>query len=240
METELNSTFVIRDMIMCGRGVRSTEPETLRTRFSTLFKSGPAFLRTWNLAPAAQTPIVRSENGERTMVMVRWGLVPSWWSKPLNGLPMMANARAETLMERPAFRTLLARRRCIMPLDAFYEWKRVGKTKQPYAFALKSRDTMGMAALWDHWIGAGTGEVIESCTLITVPPNDLVAPIHDRMPAILRREDYDLWLDHGAPIMAARDLLKPYPAEEMECWPVDNRVNTQRYDEPSLLEAVPV
>jgi putative SOS response-associated peptidase YedK len=155
---------------------------------------------------------------------MRWGLIPSW-SKDMSGAAMMINARSETAATKPAFRDLLASRRCLVPADGFYEWQRAGKAKQPYCFEVNDGELFAFAGLWDRWKDP-SGQWIKSCSILTTTPNAVTSAVHDRMPVILDRGDYDLWLDPGmTKVEAVSDLLKPYDARTMRSYPVSSRVN---------------
>jgi putative SOS response-associated peptidase YedK len=182
----------------------------------------------YNIAPTQSIAAVT--NGGRDKVEYsHWGLIPSWANDPSIGNRMI-NARAETLAEKPAFRNALKRRRCLVPADGFYEWKKLGdgKTKQPLYIRMRSGQPFAFAGLWEVWHDkSGTGAEIPSCTIITTTPNTLMNAIHDRMPAIVRPEDYRTWLAPGErPADELTKLLKPYPASEMEAFPVSKMVNS--------------
>ena len=166
-----------------------------------------------------------------------WGLIPSWATDPSIGNRMI-NARAETLTELPSFKPLVERRRCIIPADGFYEWRKEGKRKVPMWVHLKSREPFGLAGLWDVW-RKPDGKRVESFTIITTEPNELVRPIHNRMPVILRPEDEEQWLDASrTPFAKARSLLKPYPEELMDAHDVSPIVNSAKYDGPECIRPV--
>jgi putative SOS response-associated peptidase YedK len=160
---------------------------------------------------------------------MHWGLIPSWAADPSIGNRMI-NARAETLTDLPSFKPLVDRRRCIIPADGFYEWRKEGKRKVPMWVHLKTKEPFGFAGLWDVWRKPDGGKV-ESFTIITTEPNELVRPIHNRMPVILRREDEEQWLDASRiPFAKAKSLLKPYPEELMDAHDVSPIVNSAKYD----------
>jgi putative SOS response-associated peptidase YedK len=187
----------------------------------------------YNIAPT-QTVIVVNDTGDRQLVPMRWGLIPSWAKDPSIGNRMI-NARAESIAEKPAFRAALKRRRCIIPADGFYEWQRTVSSKQPVRIVLKSREPFGFAGLWEHWTSP-TGEEVLSCTIITTEVNELLREVHHRMPAILPREAEAAWLDpkvQDTETLLA--LLKPYPSEAMEYYPVDRLVNSPANDVPQCI-----
>jgi putative SOS response-associated peptidase YedK len=173
------------------------------------------------------------------LALLHWGLIPSW-AKDAKIAASLINARSETLAEKPAFRTALARRRCLVLADGFYEWKKEGKQKLPYCFELANQQPFAFAGLWERWRGpqGSDGPPLESCTIVTTTANDLCRPIHERMPVILEPADYDLWLDPAVnDSQRLLPLLAPYAADEMQTRPVNPRVNNVRNDDPSLLEA---
>jgi|ERR1039458_2367373 putative SOS response-associated peptidase YedK len=190
----------------------------------------------YNIAPT-QAVIVVGDDGKRYLKPMRWGLIPSWTKDPSIGNRMI-NARAETLAEKPAFRNALKKRRCIIPADGFYEWQKLGKVKQPLRIVLKSREPFGFAGLWEHW-KSPDGEEILSCTIITTAANELLKDVHERMPVILTRDAEAAWLDPKTQDTGALlALLKQYPAEEMEFYPVSRDVNSPAVDVPGNIEPI--
>jgi putative SOS response-associated peptidase YedK len=218
---------------MCGRFTLTTNLGAIAKRFGVarfLEEVGPRY----NIAPT-QTVIVVNDDGARHLTQMRWGLIPSWAKDPAIGNRMI-NARAETVATKPAFRVALRKRRCLIPADGFYEWQPVGRRKQPVYIALTSRESFGFAGLWEAWT-APDGQEIKSCTIITTEANELLKPIHDRMPVILTREAEGLWLDPKVQDPAILlPLLTPYPAEEMEAYPVSTQVNSPANDGPECIE----
>jgi putative SOS response-associated peptidase YedK len=188
----------------------------------------------FNVAPSQTMPVVVHRD-EIEMIAMEWGLVPHW-ARDAKGSHRPINARAETLAERPMFRGLLARNRCLVPASGFYEWKKTERGKRPYYLRLKDAPVFAFAGLYDVWSGAD-GMAHPTYTIITTRANALVAPIHERMPVILRREDETRWL---ATRPLARDemtaLLAPYPAGGMESYPVSPRVNNPTEEDPSFIE----
>jgi putative SOS response-associated peptidase YedK len=164
-----------------------------------------------------------------------WGLIPHWVKEP-NGGRKPINARAESLISLPSFRTAYAKRRALLPIDNFFEWQKIKGPKQPYAIAMKSGEPFALAALWESWRQPESGEIIRTFCVITTDANELVAPIHNRMPVIIPPEAYDRWLSPVEP--DPRDLLAPYPAQPMTMWPISPRVNSPKNDDPSILEPV--
>jgi putative SOS response-associated peptidase YedK len=187
----------------------------------------------YNIAPS-QSILVVTENSPRTLQAMQWGLIPSWAQDPGIGNRLI-NARAETLAEKPSFKTALVRRRCLIPADGFYEWQRIGANKQPMRIHRKDDALFGFAGLWDEW-RSPEGAPLRTCTLITVAPNALMTPIHNRMPAILRPEDEAAWLaptTRSVPDLLS--LLLPYPDAELEAYAVSKAVNTPTVDDPGCI-----
>ena len=192
----------------------------------------------YNIAPQTFQPVVRlnRDSREREIVMMRWGLIP-YWSKDEKIGHRTINAKAETVAKNPAFREAIKNRRCLVPADAFYEWQKLdAKTKQPYAIALKSGELYALAGLWERWRDPKTRDPLETFTIITTDPNELVEPLHNRMPVIIPRRDYTRWLASSDPERLPLDLLRPYPAQEMTVWKVDPAVGNVKNDSPTLLE----
>jgi putative SOS response-associated peptidase YedK len=189
----------------------------------------------FNLAPEQSALIVRERDDLREAVMAKWGLLPHW-AKDSKIAFKMINARAETLTEKPAHRSLIGRHRCLIPADGFYEWT-VGsdRKKQPIHFHLPDDELFAFAGLWTARTDDETGEVIKSCTIITTRPNELVAPVHDRMPVILPTEAESVWLDPSTSKEHALSLLEPYSADHMTAFPASTRVNSIRNDDAGLL-----
>jgi len=205
---------------------------TCSTRQGDLFNAPPR----WNGAPTDRLMVVRRnpQTGKNALDLLRWGLVPHFARDLKTGAPLI-NARSETVARKPAFRDAWAKgRRCLVPVDGFYEWRRERGVKQPYAFALKSREPMALAGLWENWKDSATGQWVRSFTVLTTEANALIAPLHERMPVIVPQKDWELWLS-GA---EASDLLTPLPAEFMEMWPVSTAVNKVGNEGEELWERV--
>jgi putative SOS response-associated peptidase YedK len=190
----------------------------------------------YNIAPSQPVAAILqlSDTNRRELHWLRWGLIPSWAKDPAIGYKLI-NARAETASEKPSFRSAFKHRRCLIPSDGFYEWQRLegSKTKkQPYYFSLRDNNPFAFAGLWERW-ESPEGDIVETCTILTTEANELVSPIHDRMPVILHPKDYDLWLD---PNFTSSDslqaLLNPYPSEAMIAYPVSSKVNSPKNDSP--------
>ena len=226
---------------MCGRVVQASGPELLGLAIVSGFEGrdrrGGNLAPRYNAAPSQELWVIRQrrDTGERTLDLLKWGLVPYWMKQKPKPPPI--NAKAETVHKAPMFRDAYARRRCIVPIDAFFEWKAVlgQKVKEPFAIAMKDRSPFGLAGLWENWKDPATGEWVRTFAVITTNANTLVSTIHDRMPAILSPQDYDRWLSDE---LDPRELLRPFPAEPMTMWPVSTRVNTPKNDDPDILTPV--
>jgi putative SOS response-associated peptidase YedK len=222
---------------MCGRFALRTPPKSLAKAFGV--EEVPEYEARFNIAPKQTIASVHQTPDGREMKFLRWGLVPSW-AKDASMSAKLMNARSETITEKPSFREAFKRRRCLIPSDGFYEWARAGGKKQPYFFRLRDEQPFGFAGLWDQWQG-GDGAVIESCTILTTEANDVLRPVHDRMPVIIHPEDYELWLDDDErKNELRRDLLQPFPAEEMLGHPVSTLVNSTRNQGTDLVAQVPI
>jgi putative SOS response-associated peptidase YedK len=222
---------------MCGRYVLNA-PEDLSERFQ-LRQLSISLPTTWNAAPTNELPvIVENSDGEPEARAMKWGLIPRW-AKPGDKKSVAPiNARAETLTEKPMFRNLIKKNRCLVPANGFYEWKNLGDHKQPYFISVPDDPLFAFAGLYDESQGE-EGEIIGTYTIITTSANEMMSQLHDRMPVILHRDDEEEWLDREVtdPAQVQR-LLGPYPADEMEAVPVSRKVNNVRNDGPELLETV--
>jgi putative SOS response-associated peptidase YedK len=232
---------------MCGRYSITTNPEAMRQLFRFL-NPPPNLPPHYNAAPTQELPVVRRDrSGARELVQLRWGLIPFWAKDQKIGYSTI-NAKAETVAEAPAFRAAFQSRRCLVAADGFYEWRQEGKQKKkPYRFTLKDGGPFAFAGLWERWRGprprsgqavdAGGAASIESFTIIVTEANDLVRRIHDRMPVIIDPADYDAWLE-AADTTIPMALLQPYPAEKMRSYPVSQRVNSPKNDDPDVIAEV--
>jgi putative SOS response-associated peptidase YedK len=217
---------------MCGRYSLRVEMEELLTYYG-LIQSSYAYTPRYNIAPGQSITALIDSNGTRRVGPLRWGLVPAWASDERIGNKMI-NARAETLSEKPAFRQSFSRRRCIIPADGYYDWKK--ETKQPYRIIMNDKSIFSLAALYDSWI-TPDGSKLHSCTIITTKSNDILSTIHDRMPVILAKKHHDIWLDRGTTdITLLQPLLIPFPNEQMTAYPVSPMVGNVKNDEPACLE----
>ena len=219
---------------MCGRYSLIADIGELQERFGFDGSELPLTPR-YNIAPTQMALTVTNGNRRRGSYM-RWGLIPSW-AKSASVGNRMINARAESLAERPSFRTGFQRRRCLVLADGFYEWERKGSSRRPMRIVMASGEPFAFAGLWDAWRDP-KGEVVRSCTIITTGANDLLGPIHDRMPVILPRELESLWLDHDIQDPALAGILSPYITDEMAAYEVSSLVNSPANDGPEMV--VPV
>ena len=225
---------------MCGRVRLSSDVSEIKLVFSVPPQQPtPNVAPSWNAAPTDPLPVVRydTRTGERSLDVMRWGLIP-FWAKDIKVGFANINAKAEGIEGKPAFREAFQRRRCLVPVDNFYEWKKTGVGKQPYAVARADRGLMALAGLWETW-RSPAGERLRSFAIITTRPNELCAELHNRMPVILGPERWPAWLGEE-PTDAARlkALLAPYPSDEMTCWPVSTRVGNVKNNDASLIEPI--
>jgi len=219
---------------MCGRYAAFLPAEAITALFHT---TGPVpnWPPTWNMAPTRDAPVIRvhPETHDRRLDLLRWGLIPHWAKDPKT-IRLTINARGETLATTPMFRDAFARRRCLVPADAFYEWRTAGTTKQPYAIARADGSPLVFAGLWEGWRGQDS-TIIRSFTIVTTSANDTLRPLHERMPVVLEPPDWALWLGETPGDPAA--LLKP-SASDFRVWQVGTAVNSVRNDSAALLDTV--
>lgn len=224
---------------MCGR-YTTTHPLDEILRYFLISNVRPeveeGYRPSFNVAPSQPVLVIGLRQGERAAAMHRWGLIPRWAKDASIGAKMI-NARAETVAERPAYRTPFRQRRCLIPADSLFEWQRNGKTKQPFRFMMRDESMFAFAGLWDEW-RAPDNSVIRSCTIVTTEPNKLIEPVHNRMPVILHPADYDEWLDPRTEQERLLAMLAPYPADEMKCYPVSTRVNSPANNDEELIQPI--
>lgn len=228
---------------MCGRYFRRSDKQRIADAFRAGIPSTLEILPSYNVAPSSMQPVIVEDRdtAERTVCLMRWGLIPAWCDDPKKLGLSTINAKAESLMEKPMWRGPFTRRRCLVPADGYYEWqKRDAKSKQPWAFGLRSGALLAFAGVWERWKPREPGAAaVETFSIVTTEANELTAPMHSRMPAILQPRDYERWLrqdDGGRPPI---DLLRPLDASLMSAWRVSPAVGNVRNDTPALLEAVP-
>jgi putative SOS response-associated peptidase YedK len=217
---------------MCGRYTLRTPIDVLAEGFE-IQEYPSSITPNYNVAPTQEVAAVVEEDEMRKLEMFHWGLIPSWAKDPSIGNKMV-NARAETVSEKPSFRSAFKKRRCLILADGFYEWQKTDDGKQPYHIKMQDDSPFAFAGLWEIW---KDDEEIRSCTIITTAANDLMSEIHHRMPVILPPDDYDMWLDpdfdEKEPLTS---LLKPYSSDKMEAYIVSRRVNKPSNNEPSVVE----
>jgi putative SOS response-associated peptidase YedK len=243
---------------MCGRYTIAASPRALAKRFDVPATPDLPFDgQLYNVAPTQQVPIVRQGKESREIILARWGLIPYWAKDAKIGYSLI-NARSDTVADKPAFRSAFKRRRCLVAADGFYEWKAIAEAeskaeadgngkapskskkqpKLPYFISLKDKEPFGFAGLWEQWDNP-EGNTVQSFSIITTDANELMAPIHNRMPVILSPKDYATWLDPEEVLDTLKGLLRPYDAQEMEACPVSTWVNSPRnqgekYREPGM------
>jgi putative SOS response-associated peptidase YedK len=219
---------------MCGRFTLLAPGEAVAELFD--LSETPQLAPRYNIAPTQPVAAVRYNNdkNQRELAHFHWGLIPRWAKDPSIGSRMI-NARSETAAEKPSFRAAFKYRRCLVPTDGFYEWWKVDGGKQPVLIKMKDERPFAIAGLWEHW-QSPDGSEIESVTLLTTEPNDLLTKIHNRMPVILAEKDYDLWLDPGAQHPGeVQPLMRPFPGDKMTFYPVSTHVNNPRNEDPTCI-----
>jgi len=218
---------------MCGRYAITTAPEAMRSLFR--YPDQPNFPPRYNVAPTQPIPVVRLIEGQRRFSLVRWGLTPSWVRDP-RAFSLLINARGESVLDKPAFRAAMRYRRCLVPADGFYEWRREGERKRPYFVRLKAGGLMAFAGLWEAWSGPN-GEEMETAAIVTTAANRSLRPIHDRMPVIVPQDAFDLWLNcREVDATTAAALIAPAPDDLLEVFEVSTAVNRTANDSPALID----
>ena len=214
---------------MCGRYSFAVEDALIRERFGVRVHTA-IYKARYNCAPGQDLAVISNENAG-VMNFYRWGLIPSWAKEPGIGSKLI-NARSETILEKPSYRTAFAKRRCLVPADSFYEWRK-DKEKTPFRILMQDESIFSMAGIWDQWISPD-GEIIRSFSILTTTPNELMSSIHDRMPVILSPEDEQKWLDKPSR-EELLELLKPYPVEKMKAHPISKLVNSPKNDNKEII-----
>jgi putative SOS response-associated peptidase YedK len=218
---------------MCGRYAITTAPEAMRQLFQ--YRETPDFPPRYNVAPTQPIPVVRLWEGERQFVLMRWGLIPAFVKDPKT-ISLLFNARGETLNERPAFKNAMKRRRCLIPADGFYEWKRDGNGKRPYFVRRKGGGMLAFAGLWETWIGPN-GEELDTATIVTTDAGESIKTIHHRMPVILEPDAWEMWLDTArVDERMAAALIGPARDDLFEVYEVSSAVNRAVHDAPELIQ----
>jgi putative SOS response-associated peptidase YedK len=216
---------------MCGRYVIISAPEVIGALFGC--EETPDFPPRYNVAPTEPVPIVRQERERRHFALVRWGLIPSWVKDP-RAFPLLINVRGESVLDKPAFRAAMRYRRCLFPADGFYEWRREGKRRVPFFVRPRRDGPIAFAGLWETWSGPN-GEELESAAIVTTQANRTLAAIHERMPVVVPREAFDLWLDPAVDAKAAAAVLAPAPDSLFEAYEISPAVNRAGQDGPHLI-----
>jgi putative SOS response-associated peptidase YedK len=220
---------------MCGR-YRLTRAEKMAEKFEAQAELSGELRPRYNIAPTQPVPVVRATGSGRVISSMRWGLIPSWAK---DASMAQINARSETVLEKPAFQESAERRRCLIPADGFYEWRRSPNTKQPFHFGMKDDSLFAFAGIWDRWTST-EGQIVESCAILTTTPNELLKDVHDRMPVILHPNHYHAWLTaSGLKSHHFAHILVPYDAEQMRRYPVSSLVNSPENDIPACVVEVP-
>ena len=217
---------------MCGRYLITSSPEAIRNLFR--YPEEPDFPPRYNIAPTQPVPVVRLVAGTRSFALVRWGLIPAWVKEP-NAFSLLINARGETVGDKPAFRNAIRYRRCLFPADGFYEWKSDGGRRRPFCIRPRDGGPIALAGLWETWAGPH-GEEVDTACIVTTAANRSLAPIHDRMPAVIAPEAFDMWLDcERVDSTMAAALIAPAPDDLFEAYEISTAVNRTANDSPDLI-----
>lgn len=222
---------------MCGRFALAAPKVELITHFRLDDFEGDwdDSLARYNIPPGTDIAVIRqSPEGKRVLHHLRWGLIPHWAKDPSIGAKLN-NARGESVHERPSFRNAFAKRRCLIPISGFFEWKPEGKIKQPYYFSSANGHPLALGGLWESW-KAPDGSIVRTACIITTAANDLMAPVHDRMPVIIEAADWKRWL--ASPAEEVADLIHPYAGNDLQAWPVERRVSRTGEDDAGLIAPV--
>lgn len=220
---------------MCGRFTLSQSAEAIASVFQ--LNQVPTLEPRYNIAPTQPVAtVLQTSAHERQFQLLRWGLIPAWAKDATMGSRLI-NARAETVAEKPSFRSAFRHRRCLVIADGFYEWRRQDGKKQPFYFRMQNQQPFAFAGLWEHWQDP-KGEAINSCTILTTEANELLQQIHERMPVILNPKDYNLWLDPTVQPEQLQQLLQPYSSTAMTSYPVSTKVNKPTNDTPELINSL--
>ncbi|HEX6942551.1 MAG TPA: SOS response-associated peptidase [Gemmatimonadaceae bacterium] len=222
---------------MCGR-FGLTRPEALKLERFGISELPPLVPR-YNIPPSSDILVVRERKGVTEAEMIRWGLVPSWAKDPSIG-NRMVNVRSDTALEKTSFRAPMQKRRCLIPADVFFEWQDVPgqKRRKPYAVAMLEGEPFALGGLWEAWRPKDGAEWLITCAILTTEPNELLAPIHDRMPVIVRVEDYGAWIDPTTTTKDVRRLVESYSAHEMRAWEIGLQVNDPKVDDARVIAPI--
>ncbi|TWT16086.1 SOS response-associated peptidase [Planomicrobium sp. CPCC 101079] len=224
---------------MCGRYSLFTDYAAILERFDIeeVSLDESAYSPNYNIAPSQQVIAVVNDGTKNRLGLLKWGLIPPWAKDPKIGYKMI-NARAETAAEKPSFRNAFKKKRCLIVADSFYEWRRVDEQKTPMRIKMKSEEPFAFAGLWESW-KSPDGKTVNTCSILTTKPNDLMAAIHDRMPVVLSKEAEKVWLDPSVQDPEVLSgLLKPFDAKQMEAYEVSPAVNSPKNNGPELIEKV--
>jgi putative SOS response-associated peptidase YedK len=219
---------------MCGRFTLHTPESRIREAFNLEHTEPPDLVPRYNIAPSQDIPIIRGTGTGREMVLARWGLVPHWSKEPKTSYSTI-NARIESVAEKPTYRTPFRRRRCLIPADGFYEWKVTNGNKMPHYIRMRDSDVFALAGLWDRW--EGEGRILDSCTIIVMPANEVMKPLHERMPAIIAPANYDQWLD--ASVTDKAEIiwcLHSTSSSHLMFYPVNPWVNSPKHDDERCIQ----
>lgn len=223
---------------MCGRYTRDYTWEQIYRMYMLVQQSPPSNMPSnFNVCPTQLVDVILPTAQGRSLAQMRWGLVPAWWQKTIKDIKLATfNARAETVTTKPFFRGAWKRNRCLIPVSGYYEWQTIGKEKLPWYFTRRDGEIVTTAGLWDEWTDTQTGEVLRSCTMIITEPNKFVAEVHDRMPVILEKDQWDAWLSGDA----GTEMLRPANDDALQRVPVSKRINSSRTDgdDPTLTAPV--
>ncbi|MDQ3635861.1 MAG: SOS response-associated peptidase [Aridibacter sp.] len=217
---------------MCGRFTQKNDKKTVEKKFDVEISKTKLFNKSYNIAPTQIIGAIRVIENAREYANLKWGLIPHW-SKDDSFASKLINARAETLAEKASFRDAYKKRRCLIPASGFYEWEKTANGKQPHYFYLKDKGVFGFGGLWEEWLDKESGELIETFTIITTEANEVLEPIHNRMPVIIKENDYEKWLNES--VSNITDLLKPFDANKMTSNTVSKAVNTPTNNSPELI-----
>jgi putative SOS response-associated peptidase YedK len=226
---------------MCGRYSLTRREAEIEERFGIeqLLMDRADFKPRYNIAPTQLVPVIVDQDGQRVLAEMKWGLIP-FWAKDIKKTKPIINARSESIAEKPFFKQAANKRRCLIPADGFFEWKKVNKDKIPMFIHMDERELFAFAGLWDEWKSPDGEQILRTCTIITTEANGKITPLHDRMPVIVRPEHEARWLDPSIKdIEKLRDVLEQLPDNALDMYQVSQEVNSYKKDEPSLLEPAP-
>jgi putative SOS response-associated peptidase YedK len=222
---------------MCGR-FGLTRPEALKLERFGISELPPLVPR-YNIPPSSDILVVRERKGVTEAEMIRWGLVPSWAKDPKIG-NRMANVRSDTALEKSSFRAAMQKRRCLIPADVFYEWQDIPgqKRRKPYAVAIRDGGIFALGGVWEAWRAKESGEWLITCAILTTEPNELLQPIHDRMPVIVKEDDYARWVSPATKDVDVRRMVQPFPVDLMRAWEIGLLVNDPKADDGRVIAPI--